>query len=77
MVKVDFVEAIATITNYRWRCKDVALRLLLNTMLDPEGAEAADPDPDFTAAQAAVRSLGYGKIVHHDPPPEGVPGRVY
>lgn len=65
----------ATIDGYEWTSDDKIFEDLLNTMLDPYGPSGADPNPDLTAAQAAVKQIG-GKIISFDEV-ENVPGRIY
>ena len=58
----------AVIDGYQWRARDLHVAKMLNALLDPDGPSGADPDPDRTAAQAAIDKLG-GKIIQADDPP--------
>ena len=63
MIEVGGV--IATIENYHWRSVDEILARGLNLRLDPLGPSGSDPNPDYTAALAAVEALG-GEVVSYD-----------
>lgn len=75
MVTVNIGGDIATIDGYEWQSTNEALQDLLNGMLDPLGPSGADPNPDLTAAQAAIAALG-GKVTQADKT-EYVEGRIY
>ncbi len=75
MVTVDFGLAVATIDDLEWTCEDAGFLSLLTAMLNPLGPSGADPDPDYTAAMAAIEQLG-GTITQRDEV-EYVEGRVY
>lgn len=55
----------ATITDYQWTSSDEDLMKTLNALLDPRGPSGADPNPDLTAAQAAIDRLG-GELIRFD-----------
>jgi len=55
----------ATINGYQWTSSNKDLEQTLNLMLDPYGPSGADPNPDATAAQAAIDKLG-GKLIRFD-----------
>ena len=74
-IDLETGQPTATIDGYEWTSDDKNLAEYLNTMLDPLGPSGADPNPDLTAAQEAVKELG-GKVVLFDEV-ESVPGRVY
>jgi hypothetical protein len=76
MVTVDFVGAVAVISEMVWSCEDAQFQDLLNSMLDPLGPSGADPDPDHTAAMDAIKRLGSGKVTRRDEV-EYVEGRIY
>lgn len=65
----------ARIEGYVWTCEDKALQRLLNALLSPFGPSGSDPNPDASAAEAAVKTLG-GRVLQADPT-EYVEGRVY
>lgn len=75
MVKIDIAGNVATIKGYKWSGDNNVLVSLLNAMLDPAGPSGADPNPDLTAAQAAIDALG-GEITRADET-EYVEGRIY
>ncbi len=56
---------MATIEGYRWSAEDPCLAETLQGMLVENGPAGDDPDPDHTAAMAAVRRLG-GVIEYAD-----------
>lgn len=59
-----------TIEALKWRGPNTSTVRLLNSLLPVHGPSAADPQPELTAAQDAVKQLG-GEIVHIDlPDPE-------
>ena len=63
----------AEINDYKWTSEDKVLQGLLNSMIDPIGPSGADPYPDLTAADDAVKRLG-GKVVEipkQEPLPTG------
>ena len=64
-VTVEIFHTTATIHGYRWTCADPTFEALLNSMLHPLGPSGADPDPDRTAAQAAIDEWG-GQIISAD-----------
>lgn len=55
----------AVIRDYVWHSTDKALETVLNTLLDPLGPSGADPNPDATAAEEAVKRLG-GRVISAD-----------
>lgn len=55
----------AIIRDYKWSSSNRQLAEILNTMLDPLGPSGADPNPDGTAAEEAVRRLG-GRVISID-----------
>jgi hypothetical protein len=63
---------LATVSGFRWRCRDVALRLALTDTLPELSARDYHPDPDYEAAMAAIEALG-GELVRHDDPTAGAP----
>lgn len=73
--KVRIGANTATVEDYRWTSDSAGLERSLNAMLDPSGPSGADPNPDLTAAQKAVKRLG-GGIVEFDET-EYIEGRVY
>ena len=75
MVKVLVGGTPATINNYVWRSKDVRLADMLNGRLPWYGVSPADPNPDLTAAQDAVKKFG-GEVLSFTPV-EYVKGRIY
>lgn len=75
MVKVNIGGDIAEIKDYEWAGDNDALVDLLNAMLDSGGPSGADPNPNLTAAQAAISRLG-GEILYADEV-EYVEGRIY
>jgi len=60
--KIRTIGTEATIDNYKWTSKDKALEGALNAMLSPYGPLGSDPNPDYTAAQEAVKALG-GEVI--------------
>lgn len=48
----------ATIDGYTWTSEDKALEGALNAMLEVSEVWGSDPNPDYTAAQEAVKLLG-------------------
>lgn len=75
-VKVRFGNFEATIDGYRWTSPDDRFAAALNTRLNPSGPEGSDPDPDYTAAEAAARELD-GVIVEADEDDDEPDGRIY
>lgn len=65
----------ATITDFQWTSSNKSLEALLNAYLDTSGPSGSDPNPDLTAAQAAVNRLG-GQIISYENMPYEE-GRVY
>ncbi|MBI1353266.1 MAG: hypothetical protein GC160_02890 [Acidobacteria bacterium] len=65
MVKIQIGRSTATIDGWKWTSENALLQRELNALLDPAGPEASDPDPDYTAAVAAVRRFD-GEIVAVD-----------
>ncbi len=65
----------ATISGYVWSSEDESLAGMLNAMLPAGGPSGADPNPDGTAAQEAVRILR-GELVSVDSLPSET-GSVY
>ena len=65
----------ATLDGYERSSDDKRFEDLLNTMFNPYGPSGADPNPDLTAAQAAVKELG-GKVISFDEV-ENVLGGIY
>ena len=51
----------ATCDAYSWESTNLSLAVKLNAMLDDEGPSGSDPNPDYTAALAAVEKYG-GKV---------------
>lgn len=65
-VRLDIFQGIeAIIDNYRWTSSNKGIARILNNSLSPDGPESYDPNPDYTAAQEAVKRFG-GKIVSFD-----------
>jgi len=64
---------VAVIDGYKWASKHQMLEDLLNSKLDPDGPRGDDPNPDATAAQAAIKLWG-GEIIKQKakPEPQGV-----
>jgi len=75
-VTVRIARAETSIEDYVWTSKEASLAGLLNAMLDPLGPSGADPNPDLTAAQAAIKILG-GEILDAGEPLPYEPGMVY
>ena len=65
----------AIIQDRKWVAENRELQSLLSSLLIPLGPSGADPNPDLTAAQEAMRILG-GDVVNYDAV-ETVKGRVY
>lgn len=57
--------ATATIDGYEWTTSNPTLKRMLDKLLDPNGPSGADPNPDHTAALAAIDKLG-GTLVRFD-----------
>jgi len=55
----------ATISGYVWTSDTPKVARILNNLLPPDGAEASDPNPDYTVAQDVVNQFG-GKILSFD-----------
>lgn len=55
----------AVVKDYHWSSADEALATMLNALLNPNGPSGADPNPDGTAAEEAVKRLG-GRIISVD-----------
>lgn len=68
MVKVRIAKSTATIDGWKWKADNPVLEQYLNGMLDPGGPEASDPDPDYTAAMAAVRRFEGAEVIEVDGP---------
>jgi len=66
---------IAIADGYEWQCDDEALKMLLDTLIDPLGPSGADPNPDYTLAKQAVEKFG-GELLEYDET-EYVEGRIY
>lgn len=64
-VTVKIAGSTATISEYEWSSDNDDLQRVLEAMLDPLGAITSDPDPDYSAAEAAVSLLG-GQIINRD-----------
>ena len=75
-VTIRTIQDMATIDGYEWTGDNAQLVDLLNSMLAPYGPSGADPNPDMTAAQAAIDSIG-GEIVDINQDIKHVKGRVY
>ena len=74
--KIRLVSGVeATINEYQWACEDAVIEGLLQLMLDPSDPSGADPNPDATAAAAAVETLG-GELISFDKT-EYVEGEIY
>ncbi|RYX80929.1 hypothetical protein EON83_26325 [bacterium] len=56
---------IATVKDYEWHCDNPKVLDLLNATLEPDGPSGADPDPDYSAAEEAIRFYGHGQIIEH------------
>lgn len=71
-VRLDIFQGVeATIDQYKWSSPNPKIAQILNNLLPPDGPEASDPNPDYTAAQAMVKQFG-GEILsfkesHFDP----------
>jgi hypothetical protein len=61
-VKID--GQTSKIDGYEW-AGDEPLTLLLNSLLDPAGPSGGDPNPEWTAANEAIKQLG-GEILSFD-----------
>ena len=75
MVKTIIAGQPATIEGYVWTSPDAGLAAMLNAGLPWHGAGPSDPNPDLTAAQDAVKTLG-GEVLEASPV-EYVEGRIY
>jgi hypothetical protein len=56
----------ATISDFEWS-GDQSLVDTLNALLDPSEPNGSDPNPDWTAAQNAIKELG-GRMIRFDRP---------
>jgi len=72
---VRVVGKLAQVDGYEWFSPDKGLQELLNAMLSPLGPSGSDPNPDYHAAEAAVKLLG-GEIIDFEST-EYVEGVVY
>lgn len=61
---VEIDDQTATIEENEW-IGDEPLASLLNAFLDPAGLSGADPNPDWTIADEAIKQFG-GKILRFD-----------
>lgn len=66
----------ATISHYQWTSAHPLIAAALNAGLNADGPSGADPDPDYTVAQEAIRHYG-GTIVSGLPRPVRAPGLIY
>ena len=73
-IKLHGIEAV--VEDLRWKCENVLLRRLLETIPLERRRDLYTPWPDYTIAQMAAKALG-GKIIEATDPPEYVAGRVY
>lgn len=75
MVKISIRGIDASISDGVWKSEDAVLEQVLNSLLDPFGPSGSDPDSDYHAAEAAIKTLG-GKILQADAQ-EYIDGQVY
>jgi hypothetical protein len=66
----------ATCERYRWSSEDKALLRKLTELLDPRGPTTADPWPEWTVAQEAIRRYG-GRVIGQVRPRPPKAGVVY
>lgn len=59
----------ATVKDREWTCADASTLKLLNTLIDPRGPSASDPNPDRTLAHLAVSRWGATLISQDKPDP--------
>jgi len=72
--EIEKEKLVAVIDGWKWASKSKKLEDYLNAMLDPDGPSGADPQPERTAVDMAIKTLGGGKIIKEDqgpPPPAG------
>lgn len=65
----------AVIKDYHWTSPDNDLARTLNGLLEPGGPSGADPNPDGTVAQDAVKKFG-GRVISISPS-ESKTGVIY
>jgi hypothetical protein len=62
-VRLDIFQGVeATIDQYKWTSPDPEIAKILNNLLPVDGAEASDPNPDYTEAQKIIKRFG-GEIL--------------
>jgi hypothetical protein len=76
MIKVDLGYTIAGVEDGQWQHDDPQIVALLDSTRPVFGVSAAEPDPDYALAEAAVAVLG-GKILSRRPMPDYEPGLIY
>lgn len=75
-VTIRIADIEATIQNLQWTCDDEDILAMLQSFVPRHGPSGADPWPDMTVAQEAMR-LMRGTLVASDPPPPPREGEVY
>ena len=62
-VTIEYLERKASINDYKWKSESPAFEDYLNSLLDPDGASGADPNPDLTEAKKVIEMLQDAKII--------------
>jgi hypothetical protein len=77
MVEIELTNGSrARVHGSKWRYDDPSDEALVNAALDGRTFDPIYPHPDLAQAEVVVAMWG-GRIVHSDPAPPHVPGRVY
>ena len=75
MIKVIVAGTNASVEHYLWSCENKVIEKYLNAVRDPLGPSGADPYPDLSLAEDAVKRLG-GEVLEFEEQ-EYVEGRIY